>query len=71
MRIFLTGGTGFLGGEIARLLRERGDVVRGLVRAPAAAGATGKKAAAELGWSSRPLDEGLRQLASARQEART
>jgi hypothetical protein len=33
--------------------------------------ATGKKAEAELGWSSRPLDEGLRQLASARQEARS
>ena len=37
MRIFLTGGTGFIGGEIARLLRERGDVVRALVRDPAKA----------------------------------
>ena len=37
MRIFLTGGTGFIGGEVARLLRERGDVVRALVRDPAKA----------------------------------
>ena len=34
MRVFLTGGTGFLGGEVARLLRERGDAVRVLVRSP-------------------------------------
>ena len=34
MRVFLTGGTGFLGGEVARLLRERGDTVRALVRSP-------------------------------------
>src|SRR5687768_16729902 len=34
MRVFLTGGTGFLGGEVARLLRERGDAVRALVRSP-------------------------------------
>ena len=34
MRVFLTGGTGFLGSEVARLLRERGDTVRALVRAP-------------------------------------
>ena len=34
MRVFLTGGTGFLGGELARLLRERGDTVRALVRSP-------------------------------------
>ncbi|MBC7375701.1 MAG: NAD-dependent epimerase/dehydratase family protein, partial [Frankiales bacterium] len=32
MRVFLTGGTGFLGGEVARLLTERGDAVRALVR---------------------------------------
>ena len=32
MRVFLTGGTGPVGGEIARLLRERGDQVRALVR---------------------------------------
>ncbi|MCA1712544.1 MAG: NAD-dependent epimerase/dehydratase family protein [Actinobacteria bacterium] len=37
MRIFLTGGTGFIGGEVARLLRERGDDVRALVRNPAKA----------------------------------
>ena len=38
MRIFLTGGTGFIGGEVARLLRARGDEVRALVRTPAKAG---------------------------------
>lgn len=36
MRVFLTGGTGFLGGEVARLLRARGDAVRALVRDPLA-----------------------------------
>lgn len=41
MRLFLTGGTGFIGGEVARLLRERGDEVRALVRTPSkAAGLT-------------------------------
>jgi dihydroflavonol-4-reductase len=39
MRVFLTGGTGFVGGEVARRLRERGDDVRALVRAPARADA--------------------------------
>lgn len=34
MRVFLTGGTGFIGGEVARLLRGRGDEVRALVRTP-------------------------------------
>src|SRR3954470_19099370 len=34
MRVFLTGGTGFIGGEVARLLRARGDEVRALVRTP-------------------------------------
>jgi dihydroflavonol-4-reductase len=37
MRIFLTGATGFLGSEVARLLRERGDDVRALVRDPSRA----------------------------------
>ena len=37
MRVFLTGGTGFIGGEVARLLRARGDQVRALVRTPAKA----------------------------------
>ena len=37
MRVFLTGGTGFIGGEVARLLRARGDAVRALVRTPAKA----------------------------------
>jgi nucleoside-diphosphate-sugar epimerase len=34
MRVFLTGGTGFIGGEVARRLRARGDEVRALVRSP-------------------------------------
>lgn len=33
----MTGGTGFIGGEVARLLRARGDEVRALVRTPAKA----------------------------------
>ncbi|HUR12968.1 MAG TPA: NAD-dependent epimerase/dehydratase family protein [Mycobacteriales bacterium] len=37
MRVFLTGATGFIGGDVARLLRERGDEVRALVRTPAKA----------------------------------
>jgi len=32
VRVFLTGATGFIGGRVARMLRERGDEVRGLVR---------------------------------------
>ena len=38
MRVFLTGGTGFIGGEVARQLRARGDDVVALVRSPAKAG---------------------------------
>ena len=34
MRVFLTGGTGFIGGEVARKLRARGDDVRALARTP-------------------------------------
>jgi nucleoside-diphosphate-sugar epimerase len=34
MRVFLTGATGFIGGGIARALRDRGDEVRALVRSP-------------------------------------
>jgi nucleoside-diphosphate-sugar epimerase len=37
MRVFLTGGTGFIGGHVARMLRERGDEVVALVRDPARA----------------------------------
>jgi nucleoside-diphosphate-sugar epimerase len=32
MDVFLTGGTGFIGGDVARRLRARGDTVRALVR---------------------------------------
>jgi len=38
MKIFLTGGTGFIGGNVARKLRERGDDVVALVRSPEKAG---------------------------------
>jgi nucleoside-diphosphate-sugar epimerase len=34
MKVFLTGGTGFIGGHVARKLRARGDDVVALVRSP-------------------------------------
>ena len=34
MRVFLTGGTGFIGQHVAQLLRDRGDDVPALVRSP-------------------------------------
>jgi nucleoside-diphosphate-sugar epimerase len=34
VKVFLTGGTGFIGGEVARQLRQRGDEVVCLVRSP-------------------------------------
>ncbi len=34
MRVFVTGGTGFIGGEVVRQLRQRGDEVACLVRTP-------------------------------------
>jgi nucleoside-diphosphate-sugar epimerase len=39
MKVFLTGGTGFIGGTVARQLRDRGDEVVCLVRSPEKAGA--------------------------------
>jgi dihydroflavonol-4-reductase len=39
VRVFLTGGTGFIGGHVARQLRARGDDVVALVRSPEKAGA--------------------------------
>lgn len=38
MKVFLTGGTGFIGGRVAAQLRGRGDEVIALVRSPAKAG---------------------------------
>ena len=38
MRAFVTGGTGFVGGQLCRKLRERGDEVVALVRSPQKAG---------------------------------
>jgi nucleoside-diphosphate-sugar epimerase len=38
VKVFLTGGTGFIGGEVARQLRARGDDVVCLVRSPQKAG---------------------------------
>src|SRR5215218_9348866 len=53
MKIFVTGGTGFIGGEIVRQLRDRGDEVVCLVRNPekgkAAAGLGCELAAGDLG----------------------
>jgi dihydroflavonol-4-reductase len=37
VKVFVTGGTGFIGGEVVRRLRERGDAVVCLVRNPAKA----------------------------------
>lgn len=42
MRVFVTGATGFLGGRVARLLRQRGDDVVALVRSPSRAAALGE-----------------------------
>ena len=39
MRYFITGATGFIGGRLARMLREAGHSVVALVRSPAKAGA--------------------------------
>ena len=41
MRVFVTGATGFIGGAVARRLRDRGDDVVALVRDPGKAGSLG------------------------------
>ena len=51
MKVFVTGGTGFIGGAVVRQLRARGDEVVCLVRNPAKG-----KAAAELGCEIAPGD---------------
>lgn len=47
MRVFLTGATGFIGGRLARRLRDRGDDVVALVRSPERASAL-REAGCEL-----------------------
>jgi dihydroflavonol-4-reductase len=42
VKVFVTGGTGFIGGEVVRQLRERGDEVVCLVRNPAKGGTVEK-----------------------------
>jgi len=51
VKVFVTGGTGFIGGEVARQLRERGDQVVCLVRNPE----KGRKVA-DLGCEPAPGD---------------
>ncbi len=53
MKVFVTGGTGFIGGEVVRQLRARGDEVACLVRTPEKG-----KAVADLGCELVPGDLG-------------
>lgn len=56
-RVFLTGGGGFIGGELAERLRERGDDVVGLARTPEAAAALAGRGAHVVHGD--VLDEGV------------
>jgi nucleoside-diphosphate-sugar epimerase len=62
VRVFVTGGTGFIGGEIVRQLRDRGDEVACLVRTPergqAAAALGCELIAGDLG-DSKAIREGM------------
>jgi dihydroflavonol-4-reductase len=60
MKVFLTGATGFIGGEVARQLRDRGDEVVCLVRSPEKA-----TALTEIGCETVPGDLGDRAALSA------
>ena len=59
MRIFVTGGTGFIGQALVRRLRERGDLVVALVRSPDRAGAL-RDAGADLVVGGMDDADGLR-----------
>lgn len=63
MRVFVTGGTGFIGGEVVRQLRARGDEVAVLARNPgkasAAAGLGCEIVGGDLG-DERAIREGMR-----------
>ena len=68
MRVFLTGGTGFIGGHVARKLRERGDDVRALVRSPREG--RGARGARLRGGRGRPLRRGRDRCVASRAATR-
>jgi nucleoside-diphosphate-sugar epimerase len=63
MRVFVTGATGFIGGTVARRLRDRGDDVVCLVRSPAKAGKL-----TEIGCETVPGDLGAKDAIRAAME---
>lgn len=60
MRVFLTGGTGFIGGHVAGQLRARGDEVVALVRSPGKAAAL-RELGCELVEGDLSSEEAIRQ----------